>query len=305
MNQYQQPMPPWLALEEYARTLRLPDGEQVYLYDSRSADKPALLLLHGLGDDADTWRYVFHTLTKQHCVIAPDLPGFARSDPLNSGYQVDAYIQAVQAMLKELQRERVTLVGHSLGGLLAHRFALDYPQQVDRLVLIASSLLSSASSVNLQVLLYLIPGIGEWLYNRLRKDPKKAYETLRVYYYDLDGLSQNEREFSYQRVNQRVWSDRQRRTYLGLLRSLARWAPQQQRDLEGRLAEMKIPTTLIWGEADAIIPMDNGKRTAALQPNARFISIAKAGHNLQHENPLALLENILQENTPDRDLTTA
>ena len=105
------------------------------------------------------------------------------------------------------------------------------------------------------------PLLGEWLYTRLRRDPQAAYQTLAPYYGRLDELPKADRAFLFQRVNERVWSDGQRRAFFSTFHSLARWLPGQQRDLAVRLS-----THL------AVVP--------------------GAGHNVHQENAEAVLKAI-------------
>jgi len=86
-----------------------------------------------------------------------------------------------------------------------------------------------------------------------------------------------------------VWSERQRRAYFYALRGLARWLPAQQKTLPARLADWQIPTTILWGEADRINPPANAQALARLIPAARLVLVPQAGHNLQQEQPQAVL----------------
>ncbi len=93
-------------------------------------------------------------------------------------------------------------------------------------------------------------------------------------------------------MNERVWSDGQRRAFLSTLRNLARWLPGQQGDLPARLANFATPTVVLWGEADRINPPQNGRALLRLQPAARLITVPGAGHNIQQDNPQAVIEAI-------------
>ncbi len=151
------------------------------------------------------------------------------------------------------------------------------------------------------ILAFLVPGVGEWQYNRLRKDPRAAYQSLAPYYTDLANLPAEQAQFLMQRVNERVWDDAQRRAFLATVRSLARWLPAQQKNLSERLARLNIPTLIVWGEKDKINSLENGRLLAELQPAARLTIIHGAGHNLQQEQPSALLEAL--ERAASRRLT--
>ncbi len=289
-NPYQQPMPAWPALQSYARHVTLPGGLRLHCYDSASPTGPLFLLLHGLGDEADTWRNIFLALAQHGRVIAPDLPGFGRSDKPETAYTIPYFCQVILALMDQLPVAQAALAGHSMGAVIAHQFALENPLRVNRLALLSGALVASAARLNLGVLLFLVPGLGEWLYNRLRRDPQAAFRTLAPYYRSLDGLPQAERDFLFQRVNQRVWSDGQRHAFLSALRGLAGWAPGQQKTLPARLAGLHVPTLVIWGAADRINSIENGRLLARLQPSARLVEIPGAGHNLHQEDPQAVLK---------------
>jgi pimeloyl-ACP methyl ester carboxylesterase len=204
-------------------------------------------------------------------------------------------LELLDALQAHADVGRATLVGHSLGAMIAQSIALDHPGRVARLVLIGGSLVSGKQRLDLGTLLFLIPGLGEWLYTRLRTDPRAAYETLRPYYGDLDGLPEADRTFLFQRVNQRVWSDGQRRAFFSTLRNLARWLPAQQKGLPARLAASRTPTTAVWGELDRVNAVKDGRRLVEMQPAVRLVVVPGAGHNVHQEKPEAVL-NVIQRN---------
>jgi pimeloyl-ACP methyl ester carboxylesterase len=144
-----------------------------------------------------------------------------------------------------------------------------------------------------QILLFALPFIGEWLYNRLRRDPDEAYQTLRGYYADLDGLPEADRIFLYQRVNERVWSDSQRDAYLSTLRQMVlSTILKPEKDLEERINENQTSLLIIWGEEDFIMPIANGQALAQIHSNAVFISIPGAGHLPHQEKPSLFLDGL-------------
>jgi pimeloyl-ACP methyl ester carboxylesterase len=291
MSRFQKPMQPWPALEPYTRSIYLPgNGLTLHLYEAGATDAPPIFLVHGLADEADTWRHLVLPLSAQYRVIAPDLPGFGRSEKPDRPYTVPFFRDILLELLDTLEVQRAVLVGHSLGAVIIHAFALDHRERVERLVLIGGSLVARSQKLDLATMLFLIPGLGEWLYTRLRKDPQAAYRSLEPYYGNLDHLPNADREFLFQRVNERVWSDGQRRAFFSAFRNLARWIPGQQRGLPSRLAALDVPTLVLWGEADRMMPVENGQALAELQPTARLVVVPGAGHNVHQEDPEAVLE---------------
>lgn len=93
-------------------------------------------------------------------------------------------------------------------------------------------------------------------------------------------------------MNERVWSDGQRRAFFSTFRHLARSLPDQQRKLSTRLAALTVPTTAIWGELDRVNPVANGRLLIELQPTARLVVMPDAGHNVHQEDPDSVLNAI-------------
>ena len=101
-------------------------------------DRPGLLLIHGIGDSSDTWRPVLERLAEHYTVIAPDLLGHGRSEKPRADYSVAGYANGMRDLLSVLEVDRVTVVGHSLGGGVAAQFAYQFPDRCERLVLVGS-----------------------------------------------------------------------------------------------------------------------------------------------------------------------
>ena len=286
-------MQPFPGLEHWSRRVHLSQGGiNLHLYDTAGETGTPILFLHGLGDEGDTWRHVLPLVTPGCRALAPDLPGFGQSDKPDLSYTIPFFADAMLELLDTLSIDRALIVGHSTGAIIAHLMALTHPERVERLVLIGGSLVSKSQPINLGLLLFLVPGLGEWSYNRLRKDPQAAYQSLAPYYYRLEALPQADRDFLFQRVNERVWSDGQRKGFFSTLRNLAAWVPGQQKDLPKRLGSFSTPTDVIWGENDAINPVENAHALVKLMPSAHLRVVPAAGHNVQQERGQVVAEVI-------------
>src|ERR1700755_1291814 len=99
---------------------------------------PAILLIHGIGDNSTTWSSVQSTLAQRFTVIAPDLLGHGKSDKPRADYSVAAYANGMRDLLSVLDIDHVTVIGHSLGGGVAMQFAYQFPQLVERLILVGA-----------------------------------------------------------------------------------------------------------------------------------------------------------------------
>src|SRR5512136_2464425 len=156
MNAYQGPMSPWPELKPYARTVRLPKQDlALYVYDAGAGAATPMLLIHGLGDEADTWRHVITPLSADRRVVALDLPGFGRIHKPDRPYTVPFFQDTVIELLDVPAVQRAILIGHSLGAVIAHSVALNHPERVERLVLISGSLAARSQEIDLAMLLFL------------------------------------------------------------------------------------------------------------------------------------------------------
>jgi len=289
-NQYQQRMEPWPGLEALGKTTQLPDlGIDLYYFESGDPEDTALILLHGLGDEADTWRHVITPLAEKYHVLAVDLPGFGRSSHPKRAYTPDLMMKAVLELMDELGIEQAILVGSSLGGILSQGLAVTQPERVCGMVLVDGALLQPEAMGDRGLRLMQIPLLGEWLYTRLRKDPDAAFDSLRIVYHDLDGLPETDREFLYTRVNKRVWSDEQRRAYFSTLRHLTPWVKRVQEILPNRLADLDIPTLVVRGKHDQLFPANNANAIQEAQHDVVVATLEAVNHLPQQEDPQAFL----------------
>src|SRR6266545_4955228 len=288
-------MPPAPALQSYAQSVVV-DGLRLHCYDSGPHSATPIVLIHGLGDEADTWRHIFPTLARWRRVIALDLPGFGRSEKPRRAYTLAFFAQTIAGMLDVLGIGQAVLVGHSMGAAAAQRLALAQPRRAERLVLIGGGLPIQSRRPPAQLWLFLAPGLGEMFYTSLRRSQEQAYATLGPYYHDLAGLPQADRAFLRERVWARVWSAGQRRAFLSALRWLAIDQATRADLFRMRLARLPTPTMILWGEHDLIASPAAGAAMVALLPHAQLHVIAESGHLPHQERPdqlVAALREIL------------
>jgi len=264
----------------------------------RAGEGPPIVLIHGITSSARTWREVMPGLAETHTVIALDLPGHGRSGKPRGDYSLGNYASGIRDLLSVLDIGRVTVVGHSLGGGVAMQFGYQFPNRIARLVLVDSGGLGN------EVALYLraatLPG-AEYVIPVLFSSPARF--TARAVGRALGRLgvksSPNTRGLT---EGMESLGDRDtRRAFLHTTRSVI--DPWGQRvDARDRLYLSKgVPTMLIWGEKDRVIPIKHGQQAHELMPHSRFEILPGAGHfshNADPERFVVLLNEFIAETEP-------
>ena len=259
---------------------------------------PAILLIHGIGDCSDTWQDVIPQLARDHTVIAPDLLGHGRSDKPRGDYSVAAYANAMRDLISVLGVDRVTVVGHSLGGGVAMQFAYQYPERCERLVLVSSGgvcqevnpMLRMVAMPNADMVLPLMRFAGTRLASHL------AFRALRLFNTDI-GIDAAE----LMRMFDTLPDITARRAFVRTLRSVIDWRGQAITMLDRCYLTQGMPTLLIWGSRDAVIPCHHGSIANAAMPGSRLVVFEGAGHFPHHadrERFLSVLDEFLANTEP-------
>jgi pimeloyl-ACP methyl ester carboxylesterase len=273
-------------LEPFARSITLPrSGASLFYYDAGSPASPSMLLVHGLGDEADTWRSVIAPLSRTFRVIAPDLPGFGRSAPPGRARLSPPFLSGIlRELMTALQISGAICVGSSLGAVLVELAAREDPALASRLLL-ADGGLGIEGKIPPSLLLMLLPGLGENRYRRLKGDLDAAYASLRPYYADLDAMPETERVFLRQRVEDRVMSDTQRRAYFSTLRGYIGWLLLHGRSARPGAKRPAQDVLYVWGAEDHIVPLSAARAAHAGESTSKLTIIAGAGHLPHQEKP--------------------
>jgi pimeloyl-ACP methyl ester carboxylesterase len=272
----------------------MPGGELFY-YDN-NINKPTIVLIHGLGDEADTWRHIFPLLSGAgYRVIAPDLPGFGRSN-WKGRISVRGHCSAVLRLLAETEaasaQQPAALVGSSLGAGIAEMAASQRPDLVKALILIDGCLPFSRRGSGLFLL--GMPVIGTSWYRSFRSNHEAAWKSLYPYYGDLDGMSAADKDFLRERVIARVESANQERGYFATLRSMNAFPLFGERTLTREIKTFSGKIAVLWGEKDVVFPPKRAAAFRSLRPDARFTQINGAGHLPHQEKPDATAAEIIR-----------
>lgn len=261
---------------------------------------PVLLLIHGIGDNSTTWHSVHSKLAQRFTVIAPDLLGHGQSDKPRADYSVAAYANGMRDLLSVLDIDKVTVVGHSLGGGVAMQFAYQFPQLVERLILIGAG--GVTKEVNIALRFASLPLGGEAL--ALLRLPM-VLPVLQVAgraigaVFGSTGLGRDIPDAL------RILTDLPEPTassaFTRTLRSVVDWRGQVVTMLDRCYLTESVPVQLIWGDQDAVIPVSHAHMAHSAMPGSQLEIFARSGHFPFHDDPdrfVELVERFIDSTAP-------
>ncbi|SHG85903.1 Pimeloyl-ACP methyl ester carboxylesterase [Jatrophihabitans endophyticus] len=265
-----------------------------------AGDGPPLLLVHGIGDSSAAWRTVIPDLARTHTVIAPDLLGHGHSARPRADYSVAAYANGMRDLLGVLGVDEVTLVGHSLGGGVAMQFAYQFPEKTQRLVLVASG--GAGTGVSPLLRGATLPG-AQALLAALRLPMARltvnAVIGLLARLDTVVGLD----AVDLRRVVSALPDATARAAFIRTLRAVVDWRGQVVTMLDRCYLARAVPTLLVWGTRDSVLPIGHAYQAHAAMPGSRLEIFEGAGHFPFRTDPrrfVAVLEDFLATTTPGR-----
>ena len=255
-----------------------------------AGDGPPVVLIHGMVNSSRHWEEVALRLADRYTVVAPDLLGHGDSAAVRGDYSLGAHACSIRDLLTTIGIERATVVGHSLGGGIAMQFFYQFPQRVERLALISSGGLGHEVSPMLRGAALPGAATGIWLVanRRVRAALERAGGRMR---------ERGSRKGVYLQAVARAMRPLQdaaaRRAFVQTLRSVIDVRGQHVSAIDRLYLLGELPTLLVWGERDNTIPMEHGLAAHELIPNSRFVTLPKAAHFPNLEDPQGLADALL------------
>lgn len=248
-------------------TVHLSTNVKLHYAEQGDQTAEAIIFLHAYVDSWFTFSPMLPLLATEYHTLAPDQRGHGDSDKPQCCYAIDDYAADVDAFMEAAGIDDATLVGSSSAGMIAQRVTLDYPHRVSRLVLIGSP----TTLVNNEG----VRKLGEEMLDAL-EDPV-SLEFVREFQEStihhpvpevfLAGLVSESLK-----VPARVWRD----YWKGVLLTV---------DDTSRLGEIDVPTLILWGEQDALLPREEQEHTVAVIPGAKLKVYPDTGHAVAWERP--------------------
>ncbi len=257
-----------------------------------------VVLVHGIAGSSATWQPLIPLLAERCTVIAPDLLGHGESAKPRGDYSLGAYASGIRDLLAVLDYGRATFVGHSLGGGIAMQLAYQFPQTCERLVLVASGGLGK--EVGLLLRLFSAPG-SEYvlplvLTARLHSLAGSVGRVLGKLGLRGDPLL-GEIWASYTRLT----DAHAQRAFVHTIRAVIDVQGQRVSARDRLYLAREVPTMIVWGDRDGVIPVAHAHAAHELMPGSRLEIVHGAGHFLPVERPEvldALLHDFLATTEP-------
>jgi pimeloyl-ACP methyl ester carboxylesterase len=259
---------------------------------------PVIVLIHGITGSSATWEDVIEPLAEKYTVVAPDLLGHGESAKPRGDYSLGAYASGVRDLLGAIGHDRGTIVGHSLGGGVAMQMAYQFPERCERLVLVSSGGLGR--EVNLMLRAATLPG-SELVLPLLAHSRVLSTSTAIGSFFSKLGMRAGPDLQEMWRGFSSLNDVGARAAFIHTLRGIVDPGGQRVNATDRLYLAERVPTMLLWGERDPIIPVRHGRAAHELIPGSRFESFAGAGHFPHRTDPRAFvscLEDFIESTEP-------
>jgi len=263
------------------------DEWQIQLHGRRviyrvAGSGPPVVLIHGMLNSSSHWRSVALALADEYTVIAPDLIGHGDSAAPRGDYSLGAHAASIRDLLAAIGVDRATVVGHSLGGGVAMQFFYQFPQRVERLVLVSSGGLGREVSPLLRTA--ALPGVSGVLAAtinpRVLRALRSGGERLRA-----RGISAGVYVQAIARALGPLENADARGAFLHTLRSVIDIHGQRVSASDRLYLLESMPTLIVWGGRDHTIPLEHGRAAHEAIPGSRFEVLGDAAHFPHLEDP--------------------
>ena len=261
------------------QTIRLHGHEVSFLH---TGEGPVVLLIHGITSGSATWERAISLLARDHTVIAPDLLGHGESAKPRGDYSLGAFAAGLRDLLAALDIRSATVVGHSLGGGVAMQLAYQFPERVERLVLVSSGGLGREVSFVLRAASlpgseFVLPLIApRWMAAAGRAVGGVLGRVGIELGADLDGMSRGYGSLT---------DPRARRAFVHTVRSVIDPWGQRISARDRLYLAAGMPTLLVWGDHDRIIPVRHATAAHEAMPGSRLELLERGGHFPHNDRP--------------------
>jgi pimeloyl-ACP methyl ester carboxylesterase len=247
-----------------------------------------VLLVHGIGHSCRAWDRVIPALAQEYDVVALDLPGGGKSDKPPTDYSLGNQAGAIRHFLDELGLDRVTIVGHSLGGGVAMTFSYLYPERINRMALVSSAGLGrELGGIFRAANLPVAPRyVMRALFHPRARLARNVVSEL-AFRAGADPLFARQGEFAEETADWLLDMEdpATQAAFLNMLRASSNVRGQAISALDRLHLAERYPVLIVWGAQDRVFPVSHARRAARVLPSARVEVFQGCGHVPQVEMP--------------------
>ncbi len=247
-------------------------------YADLGKGEPAVVFVHGLGGNWQSWLENLPCTATERRAIAMDLPGFGMSEVPAGGISIPALVGWVNELCERLCLGRVALVGNSMGGLIAAEMAIAYPHRVERLALVAAAGISTATLRRRPTL--TAGALGALVGALTAARNREFIARPRLRHLALSTVVRHPSRLRPELLSEIVQGSG-RPTVLPALEAILDY------DIRHRLSRIRCPTLLVWGSEDILVPVEDAEEFERLIPNTRTRVLPDTGHCPMLERPEA------------------
>ncbi len=263
----------------------------------RGGQGPVLLLLHGIAGSSQTWVPAMRLLQRHYTVLAPDFLGHGASEKPLGDYSLGNFATVIRDFLSLMGIDRATVVGQSFGGGVAMQFAYQFPERCERLVLVDAGGLGREVSWILR--LVTLPG-AEYVMPALFPAFVRSWGDPVVRFLGRQGF-RNARALEIWRSYRSLTETESRQAFARTMRSVIDPGGQSVSASDRLYLTAHMPTLIVWGDRDTIIPLDHAQRAHQAIPGSRLEIMEGVGHFPHAEEParfVEILEDFLHSTEP-------
>jgi pimeloyl-ACP methyl ester carboxylesterase len=271
------------------------ETEEIVLHGHRVSYRragwgPVIVLIHGITGSSGTWEHVIEPLSEDYTVVAPDLLGHGESAKPRGDYSLGAYASGIRDLLAALGHDSATIVGHSLGGGVAMQMAYQFPERCERLVLVSSGGLGR--EVNIMLRAAVLPG-SELVLPLLASQGIVNWTNAIAGFFGRLGVRPGADMEEIWRGFSSLSDAEARAAFVHTLRTILDPGGQRVSATDRLYLAKEMPSLIVWGDRDPIIPFVHGVRAADMMPGSRLVRFPNAGHFPHRDDPRRFVDELL------------
>ncbi len=234
-------------------------------YIEEGTSNKTIILLHGLGASAERWLPIFRNFSKYYHVIAPDIIGFGYSDKPHVSYTLSFFTQFLSDFIASLSIKNPIIIGSSLGGRILLEYAINDSRKIDKAVFVSPAINDKAS--------YALYSYVQAALHPTLADAEKAFHA----------INGNNKEMNIEILNEFVNRMKLPNAKLSFMSSLI--GLKKSILTEKKISQITVPSLLIWGSEDNIIPISNAQKLISSIKGLQYYEMGGCGHAPFAEKP--------------------